>query len=238
MKNTEKILIVGPSNDVGNFSKEDLMDYKTKGYVILSYSDSLLYFIKNKIKPDYYSFIDPFTLSHYLDTFNTDFCKNTILLTADIYNNSFERFFDLGLTCNSLKNNKDLYNRVLKLNPNKIFKNHITKKYKKTDYKNFINKDYKIEYHMFQNPGHNFCKLSYILLPLIINHFQNLKEIKTIGFGHYSVGRYYNSTNSTGYNEFKDSYTQIKNPLKNLLNKYNIKISFDGSESYYKELTT
>jgi hypothetical protein len=235
----KKILIVGPSNDLYNFSKENLINYKNKGYTIFSYSDSLDFFIKNKIAPDYFSFLDPYTLSHYLDDFNTFNFKNTILLTADIYNNSLRGFFDLGYTCNSLKSNTLLYNKVLNLNFNHIFKKHIIKKYIKIDYNNFINKDYKKDYYLFQNPGYNFCKFSYILLPLILNHFQELKEIKSIGFGHYSIGRYYyNNTNNKGYEEFKTSYNQIKKPIKKILKKHNIKMSFDGTESYFKELIT
>ena len=238
----EKILLVGPSNDLATFSKENFISYKNQGYSILSYSDSLDYFIKNKIEPDYYSFIDPSTLIHYLNTFDTDFCKNTILLTADIYGNSFEKFLDLGYTCNKLiKRKKKLKNKVLELDFNKTFKNYIAKDYKKTDHKDFLKKDYKIEYYMCKHPGFNLCKFSYMLLPLVINHFQDLKEIKAIGFGHYSIGRYYTGEyrdNKRGYDSFKSSYNLIKKPLKEILKKYNIKISFDGAESYFKELTT
>jgi hypothetical protein len=235
----KKILVVGPSNDINNFSKNDFINYKTKGYTIFSYSDSLDFFIKNNITPDYFSFLDPYTLTHYLDTFNKGFCKNTTLLTADIYKNALKGFFNLKYTCNRLKNNTILYNNVLNLDFNQIFKKHIIKKYIKTNYNNFINCNFKTEYSLLINPGYNFCKFSYILLPLLLNHFQNLEEIKIIGFGHYSVGRYYYSnTNNKGYEEFKDSYNQIKIPLKKTLIKNNIKISFDGKESYFKELTT
>ena len=240
----EKILIVGPSNDLCNFNKEDLLKYKNEGYIIFSYSDSLDFFVKNKITPDYFSFLDPYTLSHYLNDFNTFDFKNTTLLTADIFNDSLKGFFNLKYTCNRLKKNAYLYNNVLKLDFNQIFKEHIVKKYTKIDYNSFINKDYKESYYLFQNPGYNFCKFSYILLPLVLNHFQNLKEIKSIGFGHYSVGRYYYKEfhntpgfeNDKGYKEFKISYNKIKTHIKQLLIKHNIKLSFDGLESYFKEL--
>ena len=99
--------------------------------------------------------------------------------------------------------------------------------------------NFRDNYCMLKNPGYNFCKLSFIILPLILNHFKNLKELKIIGFGHYSVGRYYyNNSNNRGYNEFKDSYKKIKPILQNSLKENNIKVSFDGSESFYKELST
>ena len=39
-----------------------------------------------------------------------------------------------------------------------------------------------------------------------------------------------------GYKEFKISYNKIKTHIKQLLIKHNIKLSFDGLESYFKEL--
>tara|TARA_S200002703_G_scaffold22999_1_gene19755 strand:- start:13122 stop:13850 length:729 start_codon:yes stop_codon:yes gene_type:complete len=240
----DKILLIGPSNDIRNFSKEDILEYKDKGYTIFSYSDSLDFFIRNKITPDYFTFLDPFTLSHYLNDFNTFNFKNTILITPDIYSNSFSNFFSLGYTCNKLKKDENLYSNVKKLNFDQIFNEHITKKYTRLDLNDFINKDYKETYYFPTNPKTNLCKYSYILIPLILNHFQDLKEIKSIGFGHFSQGRYYYTNpgkkqhTGDGYKEYKTTYNQIKKNIKNLLNKHNIKMSFDGTESHFKELIT
>lgn len=234
----KKLLIVGPSNDINNFSREDIIRYKSEGFDIFSFSDSLIFFLQKNINPDYYSFLDPFTLSHYLNELEKGFCSKTTLITPDIYKNELEGFFGLGYTCNSLKKNHKVYNKIINLDLSNIFKTHIAKPYKITDFNNFINNDFKKNYYMLKNPGYNFCKFSFIILPLILNHFKDLNELKVIGFGHYSVGRYfYKNGNNKGYEEFKNSYKKIKTPLKKELEKNNIKISFDGSESFYKELS-
>ena len=63
----DKVLLVGPSNDINNFNRENILMYKSEGFIIFSYSDSLKFFIENNLTPDYFTFLDPFSISHYLN---------------------------------------------------------------------------------------------------------------------------------------------------------------------------
>ena len=62
----EKILLVGPSSDIKNFNKDYFLKAKEDKFLILSYSDSLRHFLNIKFYPDFWSFIDPFTITRYL----------------------------------------------------------------------------------------------------------------------------------------------------------------------------
>jgi len=235
----DKVLIVGPSNDIRNFNRENILKYKSEGFIIFSYSDSLKFFIENNLTPDYFTFLDPFSISHYLNKIEKKYFKNTILITPDLYSDNLKGFFDMGYTCDTLKKNHLLYQKTVNVDYLASFKDHITKTYIPTTFNDFMGKDYKKDYFLPKNPGYNFCKFSFILLPLVINHFKDLKTLKAIGFGHYNMGRYYyNNSDHRGYEQYKQSYYKIKPFLKSILNKHDIKLSFDGSKSFYNVLNS
>ena len=131
----DKVLLVGPSNDINNFSREDILKYKSEGFIIFGYSDSLKFFIKNNLTPDYYTFLDPLTISHYLNEIEKKCFKDTILITPNIYNDNLKGFFNMGYTCNSLKKNNSLYQKIININYLESFKDHITKTYVPTIFK-------------------------------------------------------------------------------------------------------
>ena len=61
-----KLLLLGPSNDLSNFSKEDIIKYKNEGFAIYSFSDSLRFFLNNNLTPDFWTFQDPNTIKFYI----------------------------------------------------------------------------------------------------------------------------------------------------------------------------
>ena len=136
-----------------------------------------------------------------------------------------------------------MYKDVLALmdNFNQYFKSCEVLSFTPTDYNTFLNPncDLTINYYLPTSPNRNFCKFSYTLMPLLLHYFQNLEELKVIGFGHYDVKRYSaKKYHERGYKEYKESFMLIKNNLKNHINKHNIKLSFEGSKSFYNELNT
>ena len=250
MDTSEKILIVGPSPDLANFSKEYILNHKLKNYTLFCYADVVKYFKKYNIEPDYFNFVDPNTINNSYDLIKSGFCKNTSIITPDIYGNNLEGFFKANYTCRHLKSKAGNYERVLEMlsNITSYFKENITKKY--TLYNKHLQPnfntletfiDFKKTCVLFcGDKVNNRCKLSYHILPLIFNHFPLIKEIKLIGFGHYDNPRILSplQNNSKGYDEFKISYQILKPFLNKFLINNNIKLHFDGAESYYKELTT
>tara|TARA_Y100001938_G_scaffold150550_1_gene242011 strand:+ start:4138 stop:4875 length:738 start_codon:yes stop_codon:yes gene_type:complete len=245
MNTSKKILIIGPSPDLANFNKEYILNHKSKDYTLFCYADVIKYFKKYNIEPDYFSFVDPNTIDNFYDLIKSGVCKNTSMITPDIYSNNLEGFFKANYTCNHLQKVGN-YKRVLEMlsNITSYFKKNITKKY--TLYENVpsileTSIDFKKTCILFRGDRvTNRCKLSYHILPLIFNHFPLIKEIKLIGFGHYDSPRILSplQNNSKGYSEYKISYQILKPFLNKFLIDNNIKLHFDGAESYYKELST
>lgn len=268
-----KILLVGPSSDVKNFDKKYLSEQKQQGYTLFSFGDSIKWFKETQDTPaDFYSFADPNTLNNQWDILNSDFVKeNTTLLVPDLYDNQLSNFYKLKYSCSWLcRNHPKRYNEILDIDYNKIFKTYKPIQYTvvenlaegftlnlKDHFWLSLPENKKCRYNKPSDKNNppfrkNFCKLSYILLPLIIHSFKknltyekSLKEIKIIGFGHYDSHRLYVRPHSKGnsskgnedYDEFKSSYKLFKPYLINQIKTNNIKILFDGKTSYYHELT-
>lgn len=236
-----KLLLVGPSNDLSNFSKEDIIKYKNEGFTTYSFGDSLRFFLNNNLTSDFWTFIDPNTIRFYINEIKNNELKDITLLVGDLYKNNLKGFFKLGYTCNNLKKEPQIYKSILTLDFDQHLKSYKTLSFIPTDYNTFINPncDLTTNYYIPISPKRNFCKFSYILMPLLLHYFQNLEELKIIGFGHYDVKRYAAKKYHTrGYEEFKESFALIKNNLKYHINKHNIKLSFEGSKSFYNELST
>lgn len=246
-----KILLLGPSSDINNFDKEYFLTHKAKGYKLFSYSESIRKICSYGIPLDYWCFLDPYVFITDWDHIHSNLVKtNTTLLVPNIFKKLYN-FHKLGMTCRMLQQkNSKRYNYIKnEVDYKKIFKKYIPK-----DYEPVLNLEDGFKINLKESiwivyPNSiptksenipflpNICKFSHRVLPLIINHFSDLEEIKIIGFGHYDQGRFYDNDHKADYKEYKNSYLQIKDYLINQIKINNIKISFDGNPSYYHELT-
>ena len=128
----EKLLLVGPSSKIEGYGADYFEEKKKDGFKTLAYSGAVHHFKDIGFKPDYFSFIDPNTISHKVDFFENDpFLNNTNLLMADLYKDGFKDFFRLGFTCHNLLLKKDLFERVKTLKFFKNFKNVFASKMKR-----------------------------------------------------------------------------------------------------------
>ncbi len=235
----EKILLVGPSSDIKNFGKDYFLKAREDKFLIVSYSDSLEHFLNIKFYPDFWSFIDPFTIARYLKEIKQHELKNVSLLINNLYENKFEKFYDVGLTCNALRKTT-VYNEIEKLNFDSFFNEVYRLEYEIIQYSENISNDldfYSSNYLFLPKKNLNICKFSHHILPTIIYFFKDIREIKIIGFGQYNSPRFICSKNKKGYNDYIKTFNIIKSLiLKNLTGK--IKLSFDGAPSFFKELQT
>lgn len=120
----EKLLLVGPSSKIEVYGADYFEEKKKDGFKILAYSGAVHHFKDIGFKPDYFSFIDPNTISHNIDFFEKDpFLNNTTLLIGDLYKDGFKDFFRLGLTCHTLKQKAYLFERIKTLKFLENFKN-------------------------------------------------------------------------------------------------------------------
>lgn len=242
MKNTEKILLLGPSGKIKNLSEDKLMKYKEEGFSVFSYTDSIFHLKEIGVPPDYFSFLDPYTIGRKIDFYETDkFVSNTNLIMFDLYGDNLKNFYDFGFTCNSfIRVYRHLYDRFVSFNFEKNFKSAIkinSKCVNITDekFKDSVF-DYKEDSYIFSSFGSiNVDKFSCMIIPLIVNYFSDLKEIRCIGFGDFSVGRFYNNR-SNGYEEFIKNFHTMKKHILHNLRKYDIKISFEQDNYFNKEL--
>ena len=234
----DKLVLVGPSSDVGNFDSEFFQDKRKKGFKILSFADSLLHLEKIDIAPEFWSFVDPFCLKRYYRRFNNNFYKNITLVTPDLYSEKFSNFFKAGYTCNNLKRDPKAFEEISSLDFSLFFNQHIKLDYKIINYSNSIDNRYNFSdiLYLIQRKGKNQCKFTHNLIPLLLYHFKELKEIVCIGFGHYNLSRYIENGNKRGYEEFKQSFNIIKELVKTNIKRRNIKITFEGQDSLFKQL--
>jgi len=234
----DKLVLVGPSSDVGNFDSEFFQDKRKKGFEIMSFADSLLYLEKINITPEFWTFVDPFSLKRYYRRFNNSFYKNITLITPDLYSNKFNNFFKAGYTCNSLKKDPKIFEEITSLDFSLFFDQHIKLDYKIINYSNSIDNKYNFSDNLYiiQRKGKNQCKFTHTLIPLLLYHFKELKEIVCIGFGHYNLSRYIENGNKKGYEEYKQSFHIVKELVKSNIKTRNIKITFEGQDSFFKQL--
>ena len=244
-----KILLVGPSSRVRNFDHNYFKKKKEENYKIVSYSASIKYFKEINFKPDYFSFLDPYTIAVDIDSYEKDsFLNNINLLVADFYEDNFEKFYNCGLTCGRLLKNKSLTRRVQNLDFNNIFNN--VHKYDVNSVNmgnnNFESYKWSNEYEFGKNAiffssygRFNTDKFSCFLLPLVLYHFKNIDSITCVGFGDLDVERCFPDPlqpdkKMIGYEEFKYSFNLLWPIIKDYLKCNKIDIIFEN-ENYFSK---
>ena len=242
MKKVEKILLMGPSSKIKVLSKSKIEKYKKEGFKIFSYTDSIFHLNQIGIPPDYFSFLDPYTIGRKIDFYEADqFISNVNLIMFDLYGDNLKRFYDFGFTCNSfIRSYKHLYDRFLSCKYESNFKSTLKVRPSCINISDINFKDETFNYrensYIFSSYGKiNVDKFSCMVMPLIIHHFPALKEIKCAGFGDFSVGRFYNNR-VNGYEEFMKNFQTMKKHTINNLQAHNIKIGFEEDNFFNKEL--
>ena len=263
MKNTEKLILIGPGDSINSLSPTDI-DAPT-----LTFSGTLDWFYENNIYPSYWCFIDPTTVMSLLDKYENPLeadefgythkkrkkwlkglKENTVLL----YNHfqGKEEFYDKGLT--TTKGKKWLINHFGKtVFPyfKSLFKDTVSIPTVITseDYTSLLS--YKNHYpycplikhgRVGFSSSQNTDKFTSYVLPLSVFYFKNLKNIKCIGFGDYNKPRAYSTNknnpkgNSHGYEGFIKSYKILYPLIHEVLIKNRIKINFTNRNSHYLNL--
>lgn len=234
----EKILLVGPSSDIKNFNKDYFLKAKEDEFLIVSYSDSLRHFLNIKFYPDFWSFIDPFTITRYFKEIKQHELKSISLLINNLYENKFKNFYEAGFTCNALKKTS-VFDEIEKLNFDSFFNKVHRLKYNIVHYSDNIPNDldlYSSNYlFVSAKKDTNICKFSHYLIPMTLFFFKNVKHLRILGFGQYDVGRFIDNKNKLGYKECVKSFNIIENLLKRNL-KY-IKVEFEGKKSYFLSIS-
>jgi len=232
-----KLLLVGPSSKIKEYSTDYFKEKKEDGFEVLSYTGSIYHFKKINFKPDYFSFIDPNTIASDINLFERDsFFNNTNLLIADLYRNGFKVFFDKGFTCNNLKMRTELFEKTKTLKFLENFKNVFAVKMRRAEVlseePNFA-KEFSF---ISEGLGKNMDKFTCFLMPLVFHFFKNLKEIKTLGFGEFSYPRYKEETDRTGrgYEEFMESAENNLHLIKAHLKERDIKFSSE-TDNFFSE---
>jgi len=241
-----KLLLVGPSAKIGEYNIEYFRKKKEDGFEILAYSGAVHYFKDIGFKPDYFSFIDPYTISHNVDFFEKDpFLNRTNLLIADLYRDEFKGFFEKGFTCNNLQLKKDLFERVKTLKFFKNFKNVFASKMKRVtgrlDPLNSEKLDFAKELLFISGKaGENADKFICFLMPLVFYFFKDLKEIKTLAFGDFSLPRHREQIEGRegkrGYDEFIETAERNIPLIKFHLKERDIKFSSETNNFFSERL--
>tara|TARA_Y100000034_G_scaffold132228_2_gene194697 strand:+ start:75 stop:809 length:735 start_codon:yes stop_codon:yes gene_type:complete len=240
-----KILLVGPSSRVRNFDHNYFKKKKEENYKIVSYSASIKYFKEIDFKPDYFSFLDPYTIGQDIDLYEKGrFLNDVNLLIADLYENNFQKFFSCGLTCGKLLRDRNLVYRFQNLDFNKVFNNVYKYDLTSTIISN-ENLDYKYEFDkkaiFFSSyKKFNTDKFSCFLLPLVLHHFKNIDSITCVGFGDLDVERCFPDPlrpdkKMIGYEEFKHSFNLLWPIIKDYLKCNRIDIIFEN-ENYFSKV--
>ncbi len=233
-----KLLLVGPSAKIKEYSTDYFKKKKEDGFEVLSYTGSIYHFKKINFKPDYFSFIDPNTIASDINFFESDsFFNNINLLIADLYREGFKDFFNKGFTCNNLKMRTELFERAKTLNFFKNFKNVFAVKMRRIEVPS-EEPDFSKEFSFIsEGQGKNMDKFTCFLMPLVFYFFEDLKEIKTLGFGEFSYPRYKEETASRtgrGYEEFMASATKNLYLIKSQLMERDIKFSSE-TDNFFSE---
>lgn len=235
-----KVLLVGPSSRIKEKDKAFFESFREQGYTIICYSGGIYHLAEIDFVPDYFSFMDPFTL-YYNDFFNYieknfSFFKKVNLLGVDIYSNNLNTFKSYGFTSSkftSTVEDSDVY-------LNKVFSFFNNVELCKTKCENLFNlkKDYNFNKTCFMFSGQkrvNIDKLFGFLFPLVFFKFKNILNIHLVGFGDFDSVRFANGT-SGDYDHYKKSIYFLLTPIKNYIINNNINVAFEHQNFFYKIL--
>ena len=225
IRSASKILLVGPGASTSNYKIDFFQEKRKQGYKILCYTGAINHFKTINFSPDFFSFIDPFTIGKDIEFFeNSSLLSPTHLLIADLYENNFDKFYKSSLTCDSLQTNKDRYNRVTSLKFFSSFKGVFAIEMETlfNEIKD-VDVDFSSKFFLLRLTKQNIDKFTCFLMPLVLFFFKNLKEIKTIGFGNFDEARLDGS--KLGYAEYIESTKKTSPMINKELKKRSINFS-------------
>jgi hypothetical protein len=238
MKNVEKLLMVGPSSLLSKWDKEKYNEYRSNGYKIFGYSGGPSYLKKIGVPIDYYCFLDPWTTVASKEIFQDNYFKNTTLLYCDIYRDKYKKFNNLGYTCNRFKRKPKEYSSFSNMSFLKHFKNSIPISVEKNylvEELDVLEVNWREKLFVTRHKNRqNADKFSCFLMPIVINKFENLKEVMFIGFGDFDTGRIQDNSTS-GYHEYKRSFTKLWKFLKRNLEIHQVKYNF-AHKNYFSQI--
>ena len=236
-----KLLLVGPSRKISECELQHFEKWRAEGYKTLAYSTSLLYLAEIGFNPDYYSFLDPNTIGHCWSFLKekTELTCNTELLVADMYKkDDLTKFDEYGFGITGFRVNPffkeistfnffDNFKKVNRLEENLEVINLASpmKAY-----------DFKEAFFLFKYlQGRNTDKLATFLFPAIINFFEDLQEIKLVGFGDLNLERVGLRGGTESYNSYLQSFYHAAPILAHNFKKHKINVDFHH-DNIYKNL--
>lgn len=246
MKNidVEKVLLFGPSPEIGKFSKEKILYCIDRGYSVFSFGDSIRYLLKIGIVPNYHTFLDPNTWCQNAHDYSLEKSYEIDFLAISHYKDSLKKF-NSWATCNVAKEkHRSRFNQFINLKFTNNFNNvtWVEPSIKLIDQiKQNENIDFKENFFIFgwsRKKRRNSDKFSCYTLPLIINHFENLNEIHSVGFGDIHLGRYVQVKNKKGLGDAKQTFDSMAGYILKNISKHNIKITFENNNYYCKKLSS
>lgn len=239
MMDSEVLYLIGPGGSIQDFNPKEIGDNPT-----LNFSGTMDWFYDNNIYPNYWCFIDPFTVEVFLKHLEKHTERHPWLLemqkhTTLLYNDfqGTDEFYNSGFTTSQGPQwNRERFGGYYFPLLKKYLKESIpiTSKVTLEDYSLLINNN---TCPIIKHPEHgkNTDKFTSYVLPLAIHYFTNLKKIICTGFGDYDNPRAY-TTNAHGYEGFKLSYQTLGPLIKDILVTRDIDIIFKNTNSYYKDL--
>lgn len=232
--NIKKILVVSSAASTAEYTKDFFQRKRDEGFYILSFSSSVNHFANIGFIPDGWTFLDPHSVYKYKETLNK-IGPHMDLITIDQYRNSTD-FRKNGLTT-SVPINQDFSDYLLNsfkrliAKPNPIIvqmsdmiqrNKYITNNVWKDDLFLYIGS--KNRYRNFNND-----KLSCFILPMLMNYFQNLKEVICLNFWDFPAGSMGSSgVPSVDMNQYIKSAATMRQELEN-----NRELS--GIDLYFKD---
>lgn len=241
MKNSKEVIIIGPSEAKLGYDVN-----KLKGKTTLNFSGDLMWFHDNNIFPTYWTFLDPNSTMYIFDRFkNGKYSKkwldnlkeNTTLIYNDFQGQ--DRFYDEGLTTSRGKEwNREEFGKKILPQLGSFFKDTITlpSVILRNNLDSFFDEREDLTPMVKHERGINNDKFSCYILPMVLSYFEGLETIHAVGFGDFSKPRLYNGL-ALGYEGYKLSYQRMKEHLLKALKHKDVNVTFENTDSYFKELT-
>ena len=246
--NDKKILLIGPGHALQRLDRALFNEY-----TVIVYSEAIVHLMKEGLRPDYWTFIDPnsfFSARAKMIQDHLTLSLDTKILLPDIYT-KYQEFvpgryaFGSDNLDDSFTTRANLYefSRLYTRYSYELLDSDIINVY--PDQKYLDDVDFSKNLVLFRHGGtisasRNTDKFSCLLLPMVFYVFVNVEEILCLGFGEYNKPRITSlASGFKGYEEYKRSFDTIMPLIKREINNRSIKISFiEGNKSYYNALTT